>query len=131
MLQKKSLGPLFILFVVVNTLAVIYRRKLEAWGYDTDVLLAGNLLLCVITAISFSMLYKGMRSATTPRFLRSVYGSFLMKFFFFGACTLGYVAYRKSDLNKASLFTCMFLYLIYTFIEIRSLMKIFNSRKDA
>lgn len=131
MILKKSLGPIFALFILVNTLAIVFRGKLTSWGYDTDVLLIGNLLLCVITAVTFSMLYKGMRSATTPGFLRAVYGSFLLKLILIAACTLGYAAYFKSGINKASLFTCMFLYLIYTFIETRSLMKIFNTRRDA
>ncbi|MFN7279326.1 MAG: hypothetical protein ACK5VH_04140, partial [bacterium] len=60
MILKKSLAPLFMLLVAVNAVAVIFRQTLEKIGYDINVLLLGNLLICTITAISFSMLYRGM-----------------------------------------------------------------------
>lgn len=131
MVLKKSLAPLFALFVSVNSFAIIFRGRLEALGFDIDVLLLGNLFLCVLTSVSFSMLWKGMQAATTPGFLRAVYGSFIIKFMVIAAMTLLYAWMYRESINKPSLFSCMFLYLAYTFLETRALMVVSKKKEDA
>ena len=79
MAVRKSLMPLFFLFVVINSLAIVFRGRMTSLGFDTNVLLIGNFLLCSITFFSFYMQYKGMKAVTTAGFLRSVYGSFMIK----------------------------------------------------
>ena len=79
MAVRKSLFPIFFLFVMINSLAIVFRTRLTNAGFDTDVLLMGNFFLCALTSFSFYMLYKGMKAATTAGFLRSVYGSFIIK----------------------------------------------------
>ncbi len=128
MILKKSLAPLFALLVAVNAVAVIFRQSMERIGYDINVLLLGNLLICIITAISFSMLYRGMRASDSFGFLRSVYGSFIIKLILVAGIVFVY-AFR-SAINKMSLFTCMFLYLVYTFLEMQALMRVFRKRKN-
>jgi hypothetical protein len=130
MILKKSLAPLFALLVAVNAFAVILRQSLEQIGYDINVLLLGNLLICIITAISFSMLYRGMRAADSFGFLRSVYGSFVIKLILVAGIVFGYAFVYRSGINKMSLFTCMFLYLVYTFLEMQALMRVFRKRKN-
>jgi ACR3 family arsenite efflux pump ArsB len=130
MILRKSLAPLFALLVAVNAIAVIFRKGLEHIGYDINVLLLGNLLICIITAISFVMLYRGMRATDSFSFLRSVYGSFVIKLILVAGIVFGYAFVFRSGINKMSLFTCMFLYLIYTFLEMQALMRVFRKRKN-
>jgi ammonia channel protein AmtB len=80
-----------------------------------------------MTLLSFFLLYRGLKATSTPAFLRSVYGSFMVKFFIVLVAVFGYAFMNKGNLNKHSLFTLMFLYLVYTFLEIKTLMKL--SRK--
>ncbi len=131
MAVRKSLMPLFFLFVVINSLAIVFRGKMTAIGFDTNVLLIGNFFLCALTFFSFYMLYKGMKSATTAGFLRSVYGSFMIKLLLVALIVLGYAFLNKENINKPSLFTCMFLYLLYTFIETRALLKLSKKSTNA
>jgi hypothetical protein len=131
MAVRKSLMPLFFLFVVINSMSIVFRGRMTAMGFDTNVLLIGNFFLCALTFFSFYMLYKGMKAATTAGFLRSVYGSFMIKLLLVAVVVLGYAFLYKENINKPSLFTCMFLYLVYTFIETRALLKLSKKSTNA
>jgi hypothetical protein len=131
MAVRQSLLPIFLFFVLVNGLATVFRTRLEGLGYDIDVLLIANLLLCAMTSFSFYLLYKGMKASTTAGFLKSVYGSFIFKLVLVASLVLGYVFLMKDQVNKHSLITAMFLYLVYTFVETRSLLKLFRQKKNA
>jgi hypothetical protein len=108
-----------------------FRARLEKWGFDIEVMLIGNLVLCIITLLSFYMLNKGLHATSTAGFLRSVYGSFMIKLFLVAAMVFGYVFVNKENINKPALFTCMFLYLVYSFVEIRGLLKLSKEKTDA
>lgn len=131
MAVRKSLMPLFFLFVVINSMSIVFRGRMTAMGFDTNVLLIGNFFLCALTFFSFYMLYKGMKAATTAGFLRSVYGSFMIKLLLVAVVVLGYAFLYKENINKPSLFTCMFLYLVYTFIETKALLKLSKKSTNA
>ena len=131
MTVRKSFSPVFLLFFILNCFFIVFRARLEKWGFDIDVMLIGNLVLCVITLLSFYMLNKGMKAVTTAGFLRSVYGSFMIKLLLVTILVFGYVFLRKENFNKPALFTCMFLYLIYTFLEIRGLLKLSKEKQNA
>ncbi len=131
MAVRKSLMPFFFLFVVINSLAIVFRGRMTSLGFDTNVLLIGNFLLCAITFFSFYMLYKGMKASTTAGFLRSVYSSFIIKLLLVAFMVFGYAFMYKENINKPSLFTCMFLYLLYTFIETRALLKLSKKNSNA
>lgn len=131
MAARKSLLPIFLLFVSVNALFIVFRGRLESRGYDVDLVIWANLILCGLTLFSYYMLYKGMRAKTTAGFLKAVYGSFLFKLVLVAGLVATYVFTHRDAANKASLITSMVLYLLYTFVEIRSLLKISRPQKHA
>ena len=103
---------------------------MEAWGFDPKVLFAGNLFLYLLTMASWFLLRKGMKAKDTAGFLGSFYGSFLMKFFLVAVVAFAYVSTRREAINKPSFFACMFLYLLYVFLETRTLLKVSKNRGD-
>jgi hypothetical protein len=127
MLKGSPARPIVLLFLVLNALVVVFRRSLTSEGFFIDLLIIGNIILFGMTMLSFYLLHKGLKATTTPAFLRSVYGSFMIKFFIVLVAVFGYAFWNKGNLNKHSLFTLMFLYLVYTFLEMKTLMKL--SRK--
>ena len=131
MTSRRFFSPVFLLFFIVNAFMIGFRARLEKWGFDIEVMLIGNLVLCVITLLSFYMLNKGLQATSTAGFLRSVYGSFMIKLFLVAALVFGYVLLNKENINKPALFTCMFLYLVYTFVEIRGLLKLSKEKTNA
>jgi len=124
---KGAARPIILLFIILNALIIVFRRSLTSEGFNVDMLIIGNIVLFGITMLSFFLLSKGMKASTTPAFLRSVYGSFMAKFFIVAITVFGYAFFAKTNLNKPGLFTLMFLYLVYTFLEIKTLLKL--SRK--
>jgi hypothetical protein len=124
---KGAARPIILLFIILNAFIIVFRRSLTSEGFSVDMLIIGNIILFGITLLSFILLSRGMKASSTPAFLRSIYGSFMIKFFIVAVSVFGYAFFAKADLNKPGLFTLMFLYLVYTFFEIKTLMKL--SRK--
>ncbi len=124
---KGAARPIILLFIILNAFIIVFRRSLTSEGFSVDMLIIGNIILFGITMISFILLSRGMKATSTPAFLRSIYGSFMIKFFIVAVSVFGYAYFAKANLNKPGLFTLMFLYLVYTFLEIKTLMKL--SRK--
>jgi len=116
--------PVIIFFIILNALIVVFRQKLTSMSFNVDVLIIGNIIVFAMTIVSLFLLGRGMKATNTQAFLRSVYGSFMIKFFLVLITVFGYGYFNQGNLNKPSLFTMMFLYLVYTFIEIRSLLKL-------
>ncbi|HLO79628.1 MAG TPA: hypothetical protein VK166_01645 [Chitinophagaceae bacterium] len=124
---KGAARPIILLFIILNAFIIVFRRSLTSEEFNVDMLIIGNIILFGITMLSFVLLSRGMKASSTPAFLRSIYGSFMIKFFIVAIAVFGYAFSAKANLNKPGLFTLMFLYLVYTFLEIRTLMKL--SRK--
>lgn len=123
----RSFIPSILVFTFLNIAFFALITQLENWGFDVLVLAAGNLVVFLITAISYTMSAKGLQSKSNPAFFRLIYGSFFIKLVLLSAAAFIYIMTQKKNVNKPALFFCMGLYLVYTFIEVSSLMKI--SRK--
>ncbi|MFI5133577.1 MAG: hypothetical protein ACHQEB_04535 [Chitinophagales bacterium] len=133
-MQKNSTRPflpVIILFSVLNSFFIAGKNLLERWGTDQDVLIVGNLILFVVTFLSFLLGRRGLRSTNAQVFVRSVYASFIVKFFVLIAAAFIYIMMAKKNVNKPALFACMGLYLVYTFLEVSILMKLLKQKKNA
>ncbi|MES1226306.1 MAG: hypothetical protein ABUT20_63110 [Bacteroidota bacterium] len=128
---KRPFIPVGILFLLLSAFFVLGRDFLEKWGFSSQVLIIGNLLLYAVTATSFSLSYKGLNATNPHAFVRSVYGSVMIKFFVFAIAAFIYIQSAKAAVNKPALFTCLGLYLVYTFMEVSVLTKLLKSKKNA
>lgn len=122
--------PILFLFVLLNALFLLFKDPLISVGFDADMLIIGNGIIFLMTFISSKLLHGSMHAANSAAFLRGVYGSFLIKFFIVAITVLVYAFLNRSNVNKPGLFTLMGLYLVYTFIEISSLLKKTNKAKE-
>jgi hypothetical protein len=118
MRNKRPFSPVILLFIILNALFLTGRNTLEGWNVDQKVLIAGNILLFVITLISFLLAQRGLKSSNTHVFIRAVIGSIMIKLFVSVIAAFIYISIFKKQINKPALFTCMGLYLIYTFLEV-------------
>jgi hypothetical protein len=128
MTTKRAIRPILILFVLVNLLGMTFYSNLPKSGLDPDVLLAGNLFVFIITVFSFWMLLRGLKAKSTTAFLSSIYGSFIIKLAISGLLTVAYAKLKGADMNTPAIFSSLFLYLIYTFLEVKGLLALI--RKD-
>ncbi|MBD0279811.1 MAG: hypothetical protein ICV51_07915 [Flavisolibacter sp.] len=129
--RRKPFFPIVILFILLNAFFIAGRNLLERWNADVDVLIIGNILLFTITLTSIFIARKGLRQNNSYVFLRSVYGSIMLKLFLCIIAAFIYIATFRKDLNKPALFTLMGLYLVYTFIEVSLLTKTLKQNTNA
>jgi hypothetical protein len=120
---RKEFLPMVYLFLGTSLLFLLLWIIVPGKAVDYRVLLAGNGLLFIVGLISMHMSTRAMEHKNVQVFLRLVYGSFLLKFFVLAIGAFIYIAIFKKNINKPGLFGCFGLYFIYTFIEVRSVMK--------
>ena len=75
------------------------------------------------------MAQRGLSHSNPNVFFRAVYGSIMIKLFICMIAAFIYISMNKAELNKPALFTCMGLYLVYTFMEVAVLMKQLREKK--
>lgn len=126
--NRKLYLPIVVIFLLLNALIFITRRWQEEWGFSQEVLLAGNLILFVVSMVSLLFHSRGALHQNPNAFLRSVYSSLLLKMFGIVAAVLIYAVAAENNLNKPSLFFCMALYFVYTFVEVRLVMRLLKQK---
>ncbi len=127
---NKSVIPLVIVFLIIAGLIFIFREFLESRGFDWQVLSGGNLFVYLVTAVSMHLLSKGLNAPETNAFLRNAYGGIMVKLFASAGAAFIYIFISGKNLNKPALFASMFLYLLYTFVELSVIIKNSNAKKN-
>ena len=123
--------PIFILFIILNAFFITGKSWLAKNGINDEVLIVGNLVLLIATALSFRISQRSIHSVNKNDSVRSLYGSFMIKFFICIIAAFVYIMVARKNINKPSLFICMGLYLVYTFIEVSALTKMLKEKKNA
>lgn len=119
---RKALRPILIFFAAVNIVSATLYSTLKNWGLDTDVFLAGNLFICILTLVSFRMMHNGLQSKSTAGFMSSVYGSFIIKLVLAALVVVAYAKWKGNAMNTPALLASMFTYLVYTYLEVKGLL---------
>jgi hypothetical protein len=127
----KFFRPAIIIFTAFTAFFITGKNFLMKQGFDQNVLIIGNLFLFALTLFSFLLMAGGMKTKNTAAFLRGVYGGIMLKLFSCLVAAFIYIMSFKKEVNKPALFFCMGLYVVYTFIEVKGLMKLSASKKDA
>ncbi len=125
----RSFLPIALAFIVISVLALVARPVLAGWKLDYEVLLWGNALLFLLTTSSFYLYIKGLRNNNPHVFVRVLYGSLLIKFM---GCLLAvgiYAVVARQGVNRNGILGCFILYMLYTFLEVRTLLQL-SKRKD-
>lgn len=127
---KSFLLPVLV-FIVITGSVILLKDRLEDWQVDRNLLLYGNLLLFCVTLFSWLFHRKALQAGNTQAFLRNVYSAMLMKLFVCIVAFFIYAFYKGADINKPALFSVMFLYLLYTFLELSVLLKYSKQKNNA
>lgn len=127
----RLLRPLLIIFILINAFVITGKSWLEKNSVDQSVLIAGNLLLFLVSLTAFLLTYKSLRSSNPQAFVRAMYGSFMIKFFLIAIVAFVYIMVARKNVNKPGLIVCGLLYIVYTVLETGALMKLLKQRKNA
>lgn len=119
----KLWGPFLLIFVVLEAVFLLLAAVLLVWGIDYRVLMWGNALLFIATTISFVLYIKGLRNQNPHAFIRVMYGSMLVKFFVCLVAVLIYGMIAGAAVNRNGILGCFVLYVIYTYLEVRTLLR--------
>src|SRR5574338_438839 len=131
-MKQKTTRPLFpviLLFILLNGVFISARTVMEKWSVDREVLIVGNLILFVVTLLSFWLGQRGLRSGNVQAFVRSIYSSFIVKFFIIAIAAFIYIITMKKNVNKPALISVRVFYLVYAFLEVSILMKMAKEKK--
>lgn len=126
----RSFRPLMLIFIITTALFLTSRARLSQWDVDVDVLIIGNLVLFAASAISFFLFTRSLNSKNAQAIVRIVYSGVLSKMMICLVTVFIYISIAGKGVNKAGIFGCMFLYLIYTTIEVVTLMKLSKQKKN-
>jgi hypothetical protein len=127
----KLIRPMILIFIFLNAFFLLGRGWLAKKGVDQDVLIIGNLLLFLVSLITFLITQRSLQSKNPNAFVRAMYGGFIIKFFVVAIAAFVYIMMTKKNVNKPALFICMGLYIIYTFFEVSSLLRVLKQKKNA
>ena len=126
----RSLIPIFLIFILSNAVFLIGKDQLEQWNIHQPVLLVGNFILFAATLVSFVLYWRSLQNDRVQVFLRMIYGGMFIKMMIVLFAALLYIMVAKKGVNKGGIFVCMFLYFLYTFVEMGILMKISKLKKN-
>jgi hypothetical protein len=121
--KKFRFLPVVGLFIAVSSIVKLAGSWFTARGFDTFILQTGNLFLFLIFMAATWLQRTGMQQPSTQLFLRNTYGGMMLKLF---GCALGallYIYFNQNAINKPALFGCMLLYVLYTVVEMRIVLK--------
>ncbi len=129
--HRKLYVPVLIFFVIVNGFLVAGHSILQRFGIDQEVAIVGNLVLFIATMLSVFLYQRALTHASTHGFLRNAYSGLLVKLLICLAAVIAYALVARSSLNRQAIFACVFFYLVYSVIEMRSLMRWNKERTNA
>lgn len=124
----RAFVPIVIIYVVTTLLFILVPSLDFLWNMDKRVMIGGNTILFIATFISFYMYSRSLTDNNVHAFLRMIYGGMFAKMLICLFAAIIYIMIAKKGVSKGAIFGCMFLYFVYTFVEISIIMKL--SRKD-
>jgi len=127
----RAIRPLLIVFIALTAFFITGKNWLLSQGLNNEVLIIGNLIIFFSTIAAVWVLLKGGHSGNAQSFVRAMYGSFMIRFFVILAAAFFYMILAKKNLNKPGLVACLFIYALYSFIEISQLLKMLKRKKNA
>jgi hypothetical protein len=127
----KLLRPMILIFILLNGFFIMARDWLLKKNIDQEVLIIGNILLFLVSLLTFLLTNRSLKSANPNAFVRAMYGGFIIKFFVVALAAFVYIMVTKKNVNKPALFSCMGLYIVYTIFEVGSLLRVLKQKKNA
>lgn len=129
--NNKSLYTLIIILALLSLLIFLFRDRLQANGVDFYMVLTGNLLLFVL---SFFTLKRSLNAINHPNphvFVRSFYAGFLIRLAAVAVAAFLYIYLNEGKVSRASLFSFMGLYAVYSIVEVSALRKVLKEKSNA
>lgn len=99
-------------------------------GIDFVVLLTGNAILFLATLVSFLMYKRAFQHSNPHSIVRFIYSGLFFKMVICLLAAVIYILISRPNVNKPALFGCFIIYIIYSYIEVRTLMQLSKQQKN-
>ncbi|GAC1383084.1 MAG: hypothetical protein NVSMB45_10010 [Ginsengibacter sp.] len=124
LLLKRICLTALALFVVLFLL----KNLLQQNGFDFKFVAGGTVFLFLVFLLSI-FIHSSALFATNPHvFMRSVYMSMMIKMFSSAIALIIFVLYSNGRINTGGVFSLMLVYVIFTVVEVGSLMKALGNK---
>lgn len=127
--QQKAWWPIVLVYVISNAVIIVSKKWVDNARVDTDILIIGNTVLLIATLVSFYLYNRSLKNNQPQAFLRYIYSGMFLKMLICLFAAFIYIA-STDNVNKPALFGCMFLYFVYTFMEVSILLRLSKQQKD-
>ena len=128
--RRKPWWPIVLVYVFTTALFITGKRWATNWNADTDILIIGNTVLLLATLVSFILYQRSLSNNKPQAFLRYIYSGMFLKMIICLVAAFIYITVASGGVNKPALFGCMFLYFLYTFIEVSILLRMSKQQKN-
>ncbi|HLY68541.1 MAG TPA: hypothetical protein VKR53_02360 [Puia sp.] len=126
----QTLLPVLWIFIISIAIGLVFKEALTKTGFNIFVLSVGNFILFLATAGSFLLFQKALQNNNPHVVLRMIYSGLALKMFVCVVAMLAYVLVMRNEVNKMAIFGWLGLYCIYTFTEIKILMRLSRRQKN-
>ena len=120
---SKVILPLFLLFIVIDAFIIYSHSYFVTTKVDLIAIFVSNCLLFVLSVLSLAMHGKAIQQKNANAMVRSVMGATLLKLFVLATAAFIYLFLKKSANVNYTLFIVMFMYIVYTALEVRTALK--------
>ena len=127
--QIKIISPLFLVFTLTILVLYAIRGILAQWGIDSAILNIANCIFFLLSVLTFIMQRKALENSNPNVFVRSVMGGMLIKMFVTISVVIVYRLIAGNSVSKVSVFSAMFIYLLYLGVEVAVITKV-NRQKN-
>jgi hypothetical protein len=127
--QIKIISPLFLVFTLTILVLYAIRGSLAQWGIDFTILNIANCIFFLLSVLTFIMQRKALENSNPNVFVRSVMGGMLIKMFVTISVVIVYRLIAGNSVSKVSVFSAMFIYLLYLGVEVAVITKL-NRQKN-
>ena len=124
----KKYFPLVILLIFIILSAVFFGLKSFAPEYRFNVLMAGNVVMAVLSLLTYFIVTKTINERPEA-FVRGVYSATFLKLMVCLVSILTYALLNKKDIHKPSLFVLFGIYAVYAVVEALVLSKLAKGAK--
>jgi len=129
--KRRAYLSLILLYLAFNAIFLVGHKWLKTLSVDRDVLVIGNSILFIATLLSFFLYSRALKNNQPHKFLKYIYGGMFLKMLICLIAAFAYIATFGKNVNKPAIFVCMFLYFLYTFVEVSILLRLSKEQKNA
>jgi len=129
--NRRPFFPVFAIYVAFSALFITGKNWMNRINVDRDVMIIGNTILLIATLFSFYLYRRALVNNKPHAFLKYIYGGMFLKMLICLIAAFIYIATYGQAVNKPAIFGCMFLYFVYTFVEVSILLRLSKQQKHA